>query len=87
MARRQRGQLHRTAGEQRVGADQYCVRSLLHRLFERRGDLAVGRGGDDVERMPHGRSRRLYIREHQSNLRVAGIDQHHKARVPLQQLM
>src|SRR5262249_9889942 len=36
MARRQRGQLHRMAGEQWVGADQYCVHSLLLRLFERR---------------------------------------------------
>ena len=72
---------------ERVGADQYCVRSLLHRLFERRGDLAVGLGGDDVERLPHCRSSRLNVRDRQSNLRVAGIDQHHKARVPLQQLM
>jgi hypothetical protein len=41
----------------------------------------------NVERLPHGRSRRLHVRERQSTLRVAGIDQHRKARVPLQQLM
>ena len=42
---------------------------------------------DDVERSPHVGSRRLHVRERRSTLRVARIDQHRKARVPLQQLM
>ena len=37
--------------------------------------------------LPHGRSGGLHVREHHSNPRVAGIDQHRKARVALQQLM
>src|SRR5262249_62295133 len=55
----QRGQLHRTVREQRVGNDQHRVGSFLHSGIERWPDIAIGCGGGKFVVLFPGRKRGL----------------------------
>ena len=57
VARRQIDQLHTTAGEEGVPADEERVGPRAHKSCKRRIDLATGAGVEDLDLQPHGPSR------------------------------
>ena len=81
MARRKRDKLHAARDKQRLGTDQKCIGPLFNKRRKGRIDVGICTGGDDFDLPPDRRSRRLQFRDKRlGDARIAGIDEHGKAR-------
>ena len=82
----QRGQLHGTISEQRVGNDQQCVGSLSHRVAKAGLDRA-GSGMRSTSCCPMAEATDCTSVIADGVLRIIGVDQNRKAGVAVQELV
>ena len=80
LACRQRSDLHATTHEYRIGIDHQRLYALLHKARKGRVDLARAAGGNDLDFLAEGGSRRLRLLDDRLGIWIVRVDEHANAR-------
>src|SRR5215468_5937671 len=86
MARRQVGQLHAPATEERVGTNEKRIGPLARESLESRIDLLTVAGVEELNLQPHGASSELHVSQRSLHKGARRFDEHGHARSYASQL-